>query len=93
MKYFLTVPHDSASEPTMESEIAKDLRVNERIRAREVRLIDEMGAQVGAVPFRDALDMAKSLPGALINTGKQAGGTTKDAAKGAGGLVRGILGR
>ena len=40
-----------------------------------------------------ALDMAKSLPGALINTGKQAGGTTKDAAKGAGGLVRGILGR
>jgi translation initiation factor IF-3 len=41
-------------------EIAKDLRVNERIRAREVRLIDEMGAQVGIVPFREALDMAKS---------------------------------
>ena len=40
-----------------------------------------------------ALDMAKNLPGALINTGKQAGGTTKDAAKGASGLVRGILGR
>lgn len=40
-----------------------------------------------------ALDMAKSLPGALINTGKQAGGVTKDAAKGAGGLVRGVLGR
>lgn len=42
-----------------DEEIAKDLRVNERIRAREVRLIDEMGAQVGIVAFRDALDMAK----------------------------------
>lgn len=40
-----------------------------------------------------ALDMAKSLPGALINSGKQAGGATKDATKGAGGLLRGILGR
>ena len=40
-----------------------------------------------------ALDMAKNLPGALINTGKQAGGVTKDATKGAGGLIRGILGR
>ena len=40
-----------------------------------------------------ALDMAKNLPGALFNTGKQAGGATKDATKGAEGLVRGILGR
>jgi len=40
-----------------------------------------------------ALDMAKSLPGTLVNTGKQAGGVTKDAAKGAGGLLRGILGK
>jgi AsmA protein len=40
-----------------------------------------------------ALDMAKSLPGSLLNTGKQAGGATKDAAKGAGGLLRGIIGR
>ncbi|WP_374288077.1 AsmA family protein [Desulfovibrio desulfuricans] len=39
-----------------------------------------------------ALDMAKNLPGTLVNTGKQAGGVTKDAAKGAGGLLRGILG-
>ncbi|MGI6295942.1 MAG: translation initiation factor IF-3 [Armatimonadota bacterium] len=40
-------------------QIAKDLRVNERIRAREVRLIDENGAQVGVVPFREALDTAR----------------------------------
>lgn len=42
---------------------------------------------------RFALDMAKNLPGALLKTGKEAGSTTKDAAKGAEGLVRGILGR
>ena len=40
-----------------------------------------------------ALDMAKNLPGTLFNTGKQAGGATKDATKGAEGLMRGILGR
>ena len=39
--------------------IAKDLRVIERIRAREVRLIDENGAQVGILPFREALESAK----------------------------------
>lgn len=39
--------------------IQKDLRVNERIRAREVRLIDENGAQVGIVPFREALMFAR----------------------------------
>lgn len=41
-------------------EIAKDLRVNERIRAREVRLIDENGGQVGVVSFREALETARS---------------------------------
>ena len=40
-------------------EIAKDLRVNERIRAREVRLIDESGGQVGVVSFREALETAR----------------------------------
>lgn len=33
--------------------------MNERIRAREVRLIDENGAQVGIVGIREALDNAK----------------------------------
>lgn len=35
------------------------LRINNRIRAREVRLIDENGVQVGIVPIRDALQMAE----------------------------------
>ena len=39
--------------------IERELRVNERIRAREVRLIDENGAQVGVVPVREALRLAR----------------------------------
>ncbi len=34
-------------------------RVNERIRVREVRLIDENGTQVGIVPIQEALERAK----------------------------------
>ncbi len=34
-------------------------RVNERIRVREVRLIDDEGQQVGVIPTRDALEMAR----------------------------------
>lgn len=33
--------------------------MNERIRIREVRLIDEEGQQVGVIPTRDALEMAR----------------------------------
>lgn len=33
--------------------------INERIKVREVRLIDEEGNQVGIVPTKDALDRAK----------------------------------
>lgn len=33
--------------------------MNERIRIREVRLIDEEGTQVGIIPTRDALEMAR----------------------------------
>lgn len=33
--------------------------MNERIRIREVRLIDEEGQQVGIIPTRDALEMAR----------------------------------
>lgn len=39
--------------------INKDFRMNERIRAREVRLIDENGNQLGVVPGRDAQNMAR----------------------------------
>lgn len=35
-------------------------RVNERIRIREVRLIDEEGTQVGIIATRDALEMART---------------------------------
>ena len=34
-------------------------RVNERIRIREVRLIDDEGGQIGVIPTRDALEMAR----------------------------------
>jgi len=39
--------------------INKQLRINERIRVREVRLIDEEGHQAGIVQTRDALQQAK----------------------------------
>jgi len=39
--------------------INKQLRVNERIRVRDIRLIDENGHQAGIVPTRDALQRAK----------------------------------
>jgi len=38
---------------------ARPVRVNERIRIREVRLIDEDGNQLGVVATRDALDIAR----------------------------------
>jgi len=40
--------------------IAKRINVNQRIRAREVRLIDPDGKQVGVVPLAQALETAKS---------------------------------
>jgi len=40
-------------------DINKQLRVNERIRVREVRLIDEEGHQAGIVQTRDALQRAR----------------------------------
>lgn len=40
--------------------ISKDnIRVNEHIRVREVRLIDDEGKQLGVVPTRQALDLAR----------------------------------
>lgn len=38
--------------------LIKDLRINEEIRAKQVRLIDENGNQVGIVDYNEALDMA-----------------------------------
>jgi translation initiation factor IF-3 len=39
--------------------IDREVRVNERIRAREVRLIDEEGKQLGVISTREALEMAR----------------------------------
>ncbi|MBI5205406.1 MAG: translation initiation factor IF-3 [Nitrospirae bacterium] len=38
--------------------MSKNIRVNEQIRAKEVRLIDGEGKQVGVIPVREALVMA-----------------------------------
>lgn len=38
---------------------SRPVRVNERIRIREVRLIDEDGKQIGVIPTRDALETAR----------------------------------
>ncbi|HDH10092.1 MAG TPA: translation initiation factor IF-3 [Chloroflexi bacterium] len=38
---------------------ARQYRINERIRAKEVRLIDENGQQIGIVPLREALSVAQ----------------------------------
>ena len=39
-------------------DIVKQLRINQRIRAREVRLIGEQGEQLGIMPLRQALQLA-----------------------------------
>ncbi len=43
----------------MTGKIEREVRVNERIRAREVRLIDENGMQLGIVPVPEALRVAR----------------------------------
>ncbi len=48
--------------PSIEKERSistRDLRVNERIRVREVRLIDENGEQLGVLPTPEALRIAR----------------------------------
>lgn len=47
--------------------ISKEHLVNEEIRAREVRLIDSEGEQVGIVPFREALRLAQEKELDLVN--------------------------
>lgn len=39
--------------------IAKDLRINERIRVREVLLIDDEGQKLGTIPIQEALQRAR----------------------------------
>ena len=44
----------------------KDLRINEQIRVREVRFIDGKGQQLGVIPTREALDIAREAGGDLV---------------------------
>ncbi|MGQ9498014.1 MAG: translation initiation factor IF-3 [Desulfotomaculales bacterium] len=52
--------------------MTKDLRVNEEIRAREVRVIDTDGTQIGVIPFRDALRLAEERGLDLVEVAPQA---------------------
>ncbi|MHB8619873.1 MAG: translation initiation factor IF-3 [Chloroflexota bacterium] len=40
--------------------MSKELRTNDRIKVREVRLIDDLGNQLGVVPIQEAMDLAQS---------------------------------
>lgn len=51
---------------------AKDMRINEEIRVREVRLIDQDGEQAGIVVTSDALNMARDLDLDLVEVSPQA---------------------
>ncbi len=50
----------------------QEYRVNRQIRAREVRLIDETGTQVGIVPLREALSIAEEKGLDLVEIAPQA---------------------
>lgn len=50
----------------------KDLRINEQIRVREVRLIDDEGEQRGVVATAEALQMAKDADLDLVEVAPQA---------------------
>ena len=51
---------------------SKDLRVNEMIRVREVRLIDDEGEQRGIIPTPEALQLAKESGLDLVEVAPQA---------------------
>ena len=52
--------------------IEREIRVNERIRAREVRLIDEKGAQLGVMSTQEALRLARERRYDLIEVAPNA---------------------
>jgi len=49
----------------------KNLRINDQIRVREVRLIDDRGEQKGVVPTAEAMEMAKELGLDLVEIAPQ----------------------
>ena len=59
--------------PALEVEsIAKDMKVNDQIRVRQVRLIEADGNQVGIVDTRDALRQARDADLDLVLVGERA---------------------
>jgi translation initiation factor IF-3 len=50
----------------------KDVRINSRIRAREVRLIGAEGQQVGVIPLYQAIQMAEDVGLDLVEVGATA---------------------
>ncbi len=52
--------------------IVKEYRVNEQIRAREVRLIGEAGEQLGIMPSRQALQLARERGFDLVEVAPKA---------------------
>ncbi|MGI5845480.1 MAG: translation initiation factor IF-3 [Candidatus Xenobium sp.] len=52
--------------------MSKELRVNRQIRVREVRVIDEDGAQLGVLPTRQAYEMARERNLDLVEVAPQA---------------------
>lgn len=53
-------------------DVKETVNINERIRAREVRLIDDTGAQLGIVPTSDALRIAKERELDLVEVSPKA---------------------
>jgi translation initiation factor IF-3 len=51
---------------------SKELRINEQIRVREVRLIDAEGKQMGVVPIAEAMQMAQEAGFDLVEIAPQA---------------------
>ncbi|MBU1061467.1 MAG: translation initiation factor IF-3, partial [Candidatus Omnitrophica bacterium] len=51
--------------------ISREIRVNHRIRVKEVRLIGSDGEQMGIVPTRDAIDKAQELGFDLVEVASQ----------------------
>lgn len=52
--------------------IAREMKVNDQIRARQVRLIDAEGTQRGIVDTRDAMRLAREQDLDLVLVGEQA---------------------
>src|SRR5712692_9913622 len=52
--------------------ISRGVRVNERIRIKEVRVINPDGVQLGILPIQEALEAAKSLALDLVEVAPDA---------------------